>query len=443
MDSPFLLALITTIDILTGPLLALYAIGERTTRRARRHFYIALAVFGLAADISFILLADAFVSPFLFKLYFIKGLPICLLIALATLKRPVLEQIFVYSMVGLIELILHMTAIFLYDLETVLQIVVDQPLTVCMLLHALHYLVLFLLSLPLLLRLLRHIMPNELIFHYRHLGLYITLLPAFVTIALSQQFYDNILFHSLADRLPRIIAPLLILIIYRLIIVSGSELSDVVHRESHVRSLQLQIDSLKACTEQQAKHQRAMSVLRHDLRHYDATLAQLLRGGHTDEALELIAGHGVALTATRDEVYCKQPIVNAAITSCFARLREAGIPFTHKLNLPADCPRQLDSDLALLLSNLIENACHASLKQPPDRRRIMVHLESDGTSHVLCVANQYDGPAFLGPDGLPATTRPGHGLGTESLRQFAMRYAARIHYGQTDGMVRCYVYWTS
>ena len=102
-----------------------------------------------------------------------------------------------------------------------------------------------------------------------------------------------------------------------------------------------------------------------------------------------------------------------------------------------------DNDLAILLSNVIENAVIASCKQPEGEREIRLSLQYIAPQYVLSLENRYDAPVVFGADGLPTTSAEGHGIGMVSLDAFRKKYGADIVFEQEDGWVRLMIYWVT
>ena len=441
MDSPFLLATLLTTCILSGAFLALSPIISRTRQAVLHHFYLALGAFALCIFGSAFLIFSHTQQPIIYKLYLCWGMPFCCFIAYMTMGRPFLEQLFCYSMLGLVEIVIHTVAVFLYDIEK-LYLPAGLPNLYLMSLHCCNYLMLFTPSLPFLQRFFRRILPPERFFHYHHLGLYLTLLPCVAVLGVSLQYYDNVLIHDLHERISRLFLPILLFILYRLIIITGNQLSEEFHKTSHTQKMELQLAAIENYTNQINEQQRGLSILRHDMRHYDSMLTALLKDGNIRDAQELIAQHGAAVSETRTKSYCQQPLVNATLSIYLRRIEEAGIPLQEKINLPRDFPTKTAAEVSILLANLIENAYHACLKLPKEQRSISLTLQTQEASHVLMLENSYDGRDFLGPDGLPHTNVPVHGTGTDSLRRFIARHEARTRFELTKDRVHCYIYWS-
>lgn len=111
-----------------------------------------------------------------------------------------------------------------------------------------------------------------------------------------------------------------------------------------------------------------------------------------------------------------------------------------KVNLPREMTG-MDTDVAILLSNLLENALHASMRQPVTNRAVRASAQHTGTQFVLSVANRFEEPVLFDADGLPYSEMPGHGTGMISLRSFIKKYHAKCDFRQSDGWVTVMLYW--
>lgn len=442
MGPHLLLAALLTMCLLAGSFIAFFPLKERVTRENQLHFYFAYAALSLCLFVSALLTFERTSAPLVFKWYFLWSPFLRIYVSYKTLGRPFVEQLFCYSMAALVTTVTHTTASFLHDFELSCGMVDPTDPLLLLSLHCLNFLLILAAAMPFLYRLLRNLMPPERFFRYQRLGVYLTLLPFAAVIGTSFQFYDNELFHDTPERLSRLVLLILLFFIYRMILIYGGHLSRDVHRENQRRELALQQAAIEDAAQRMEEHKRTLSILRHDMRHYDTMLAGLLVDGKTEEAQALIEKHTATVDLTKVKAYCSEPLVNAVLSVHFQRIEESGIPLTQRIGL-GETRQGSAADIALLLANLVENAYQASLKQPADRRGIEVRLESRGEAHVLKVENRYDGEPFLGPDGLPQTAVPGHGVGTESLRRFMEKYHARATFHCEAGRVRCLVYWNS
>lgn len=178
---------------------------------------------------------------------------------------------------------------------------------------------------------------------------------------------------------------------------------------------------------------RAASIRRHDQRHFDAALLELLQEGKSEEAMRLLQRH-TAATPERAKAYCKNQAVNAIVGYYISMAEDADIRCEISLDIPADCG--LDSlELAMALSNLLENAIHANKHLPKEKRFLRCTATFAGQM-LIGVENACSQDTILGENGLPIPTANGHGIGTKSVVAFVNRWGGEIGYKVDRGVFR-------
>ncbi len=305
------------------------------------------------------------------------------------------------------------------------------------------YLMFFLLTLPLANSTFRSVLPSKKFFEERPMGWYFALLPLGLCVSPIITLVDRPLMYTWADRISRFFLLFWVFIIYRYTTLMGRRAEDVYHREHTRQILEQQLHGLQDnATLLEARAQDVRRV-RHDLRHYNRMLATLLDAGETEKAREMIEAQERELLAPPLKTYCRSPILNAALTVYMQQAKDAGVDaVTCKVRLDTpERPVENDNDLAILLSNVVENAVIASCDQPEDRREIRVTLQYIAPQYVLTVENRCDTALDFGEDGLPRTSRQGHGTGMVSLAAFKKKYDADLVFEQEDGWVRLMMYW--
>ncbi|MCH3903865.1 MAG: GHKL domain-containing protein [Limosilactobacillus oris] len=158
----------------------------------------------------------------------------------------------------------------------------------------------------------------------------------------------------------------------------------------------------------------------------------------SQEALQLIEEIGAELNQTKRKQYCQNPLVNAALSTYLAKAEALHMPITVKAVIPKE-NTALSSDLAIVLSNLIENAIHASEKQPGSHRALSLLTICQGDILSILVKNRFDGTVALDEDGLPTTKVKGHGIGMKSLSRFRDTYDASVLCTCEDGWFSTYI----
>ena len=169
---------------------------------------------------------------------------------------------------------------------------------------------------------------------------------------------------------------------------------------------------------------------------FEQVQRSLEQGAH-GEVLALIDREDGQLTRTKLPRYCENALINATLTAYMARAREQGVEVT----VQADIPEQLSlaGDLAMVLSNLMENAIMAAAKEDVEERHLSVLALQRGTVLNLLVRNRFSGTVEFDQEGLPVTHKTGHGLGMRSLARFRDKYGASVVCQLADGQFSTYI----
>lgn len=186
---------------------------------------------------------------------------------------------------------------------------------------------------------------------------------------------------------------------------------------------------------------KEMSIFRHDLRHRILALHGLLQRGQTEDALALLESAHEDLERTATHPYCLNPIINAIISIYFEKAKELSVRTSHKISFPQSLP-SIESPLAYVLANLLENAIQASATMPKEKRTVDLTLLMKGNQIALSIVNQYDAPILFDENGYPKTDKEGHGFGMVSIARFLDSHQAYKNFTQEDGKVRFEAYFT-
>lgn len=164
---------------------------------------------------------------------------------------------------------------------------------------------------------------------------------------------------------------------------------------------------------------------------------KLLEQGAREDVLALIDREDGQLTRTKLPRYCENALLNATLTAYVARAREQGVDAAIQADIPEQLP--MAGDLAMILSNLIENAILAAAKEVPEERHVSVLVLRRGSVLNLLVRNRFTGSVEFDQEGLPVTHEAGHGLGMRSLARFRDKYGANVLCQLADGQFSTYI----
>ena len=196
----------------------------------------------------------------------------------------------------------------------------------------------------------------------------------------------------------------------------------------------LQLSALQSRMEAVKASEDAIRTERHDLRHRLHTVVELILRGDRDAALEFLEAAQKRLdehTATR---WCRPPVLDAVFSSYFDQARNQGIAVRAAVSLPDGLPVD-EGELAIVLANALENAIHANLELPRERREIRCKMV--GTPGVMLeISNPCEGERSFDSGGLPVAAREGHGLGVQSISAFCKKNGAVCRFDLSDGWFR-------
>ena len=197
---------------------------------------------------------------------------------------------------------------------------------------------------------------------------------------------------------------------------------------------QLKTEYWKSKIEAQNELIQNVRKTKHDLRHHDNYLADLLNKKEYDKALEYLQRHGAAIDQMTIKEYCKNDMVNSILSSYLSKAERLGIKVECKANIPAEIA--IDNlELASLYANLLENAIEACQKLDENQEKFInvstifedesLRIQVDNS----CVKNlEFDGE-------FPVSTKEiKSGIGTKSVADIATKHNGIFEFIENDGV---------
>lgn len=170
-----------------------------------------------------------------------------------------------------------------------------------------------------------------------------------------------------------------------------------------------------------------LRVLRHDLKHLIITLNSLLQNNEIDKALELLSTYHELVENTTTLTFCKDQIINSVLEYYYNKCKLNNIQFEVKINNFEDELKVPINELALVISNALDNAVTASLKLK-DNRYISFKFINNNNRLVLQIKNNYLGKVNMDENNLPTNKDKRHGLGTKSIEKFVQNHNLTLDY---------------
>jgi len=285
----------------------------------------------------------------------------------------------------------------------------------------------------------KNLLPKENFFDNQPYGKYIVALPFIIISGVLILWIDDNLIHSWQERISRLYLPVTFFLFYRYFLTANKQILENQKNIRYNRHLKNLLSVLEQYNFLMQKNQKQIAILRHDMRHNYRLIYMMLRDGKIDEVFKHIKIQENLLDLTVVQSFCRSPLVNSALSIYFQFAEKNEIAVKHKINLPEKLNSD-ESDVAILVSNLLENAINASKFQPKNRREISVTIEYFESQCVIEITNFFDGEIIF-ENNLPKTSDEGHGIGMLSLKNFVEKYDAQLDFSHENGKVKVIIYW--
>ncbi len=173
---------------------------------------------------------------------------------------------------------------------------------------------------------------------------------------------------------------------------------------------------------------------KHDVRHHIALMQKYLNDRDYDSLKKYLDGYGMSLPDDSTLRFCENTAANAVLLYFAQQAKDNKIDYIVKTDIPEniDIP---DTDISVMLGNLIENAVDACKKEKSDDKKVIIRANVDGGSLCITVDNTYTGaPKFISDGNLVSTKHAGLGLGTSSVKSIAARHSGLCRFEVKNGM---------
>lgn len=169
----------------------------------------------------------------------------------------------------------------------------------------------------------------------------------------------------------------------------------------------------------------AINLERHDRKHINSVLLQLLKDGQTEKVIEYL-DHSLEQNHIVTKNYCENITINAAISYYAEVCQRNEIKFVTSLDIPEKCVKD-DMELCMALSNLLENAVNAA-KRVNDKHRF-IQISALFTGQLLIeIKNSSLSDILFDSDGYPISLKENHGIGTKSVLTYIEKMNGEISY---------------
>lgn len=210
---------------------------------------------------------------------------------------------------------------------------------------------------------------------------------------------------------------------------------DLLHQRETDRLLSCQLAMQKEQMSILEKNNEKIRLLRHDMRHFIENIGICLEDGRNQDALAFLNNYKDLFHQADLKRYCENPVINSLISRYVEKAEQEGISVETRLDIRQKPP--VDSmELAIVLSNALENSLIALKKAGPENKRRLIIRSVTDASFGLEIANTCYEKVDFNSDGYPVANEDGHGYGIQSIIAFAEKHRAIVDYELKNNMFR-------
>lgn len=173
--------------------------------------------------------------------------------------------------------------------------------------------------------------------------------------------------------------------------------------------------------------------MRHDFHHHAVAIQGLLAAGELKQAEEYLRQFTEALEEYTVGTLCENPVVDTVAGYYRALALGKKIDFSAHINLPRELTAQ-DSDLSVLLGNLLENAIAAADSAAGAQRYIVLNMLCSGKMLAITVDNGFGGTVNPSPGGYRSTKANHTGVGLLSIEALAKKYGGGVDFTHEENV---------
>ena len=210
--------------------------------------------------------------------------------------------------------------------------------------------------------------------------------------------------------------------------------------EEALKFADLSLNAQKKQYERLSAHMDDMKKARHDLRQHLTVVQSYIRRDDKAGLAEYIDIYKNELPPDTLELYSRNDVLNAVICHYAALARKDKIQFDAKVEYPDHSPVS-DTDITVLLGNLLENAVEACQRVSTGLKFIKLQIKwQEKTSLLILVDNPCAGTVLFDNELPLSSKREGVGIGIGSVQEIASRYNGKVQFAQREGVFYASVY---
>lgn len=200
-----------------------------------------------------------------------------------------------------------------------------------------------------------------------------------------------------------------------------------------------QIEIFRQHQNEREENEQELRRFRHDQKQKLAYLKELAEVSKSKEIVRFLQEElNEDLKSFCQFINTGNMVIDAILNDKYKKAVASGVRFETNLNIPPELPYR-DSDLCVILGNLLDNAFEAVMNMPKDKRYIKITILFHRNNLVISVENNYTGKLNRGWDGQLVSSKMdarNHGYGLKSVRKTAEKYRGDVYFENEESVFK-------
>lgn len=401
-----------TLAQIPGLILRYAPFSRLVTKRQKKNLLIGYTICYVLQNI-FLLLAIAkanvAISPVLYRTIVPLGSFSYFIINCVVIKKLFFQHFFVCGMQGIYCLVLHSFVAIILGLYGE-NIAMHKQLMI----QSSTFLFLFILAAYPLWKLIKKSFILNISSDHNYYWKVIWMIPALLFISDIIITMDSNWISTWQQLIARILMGFTVFVLFKCVNLDFIELQEKLALSETNKFLHIQMESIKQQAKTINENHEKIRILRHDMRHNIQMLSSLIDSRKLTVASLVLSELNNDLESTKPIAFCQNTVINSSLLVYISKAHEENIEIISEIDIPQNIPWN-SSDIAILFSNVLENAINASRKQPANEKEIRINTRFDNNKLAIIVENRFDGKVLFGADGMPISMKEGHGIGMNSI----------------------------
>lgn len=188
------------------------------------------------------------------------------------------------------------------------------------------------------------------------------------------------------------------------------------------------------------EHEENIAAQRHDFRHHLAVLLELNEHGDRDKLTEYMGTLIKKIPTNNKTILCENYMVNAVAVYYYTIALAEGIKTDLRFAIPRELDLLVESDLCIVVGNLLENALEGCMRMKNEERFISLNSSFEYGTLTITVDNSFDGVVDNKDGVFLSSKREGEGIGLASISRFARKYSGGARFETKTGVFCSSIY---